>query len=86
MEGGVMAENSPHTYQSGETVPHTATYEVVGVDTTVPQPKTHERPVQLLYEGEIFPNHEGRQVQWVIRQFASPDQTTNGTNEAPTGV
>jgi hypothetical protein len=81
-----MPENSPHTYQSGEAVPHTATYQVVGVDPSPPQSKSHERPVQLLYAGEIFPDHNGRQVQWVIRQLTSPNQsTTNRGKEAPTG-
>jgi hypothetical protein len=83
----MMPENSPHTYQSGETVPHTATYEVVGVDASQPMySKNHERAVQLLYEGDTFPNHEGRQVQWVIRQLTAPDQTsTNRDKEAPAG-
>jgi len=82
-----MPENSPHTYQSGETVPHTTTYEVVGVDPSPPQSNARERPVQLLYEGEIFPNYEGRQVQWVIRQIIPPRQTALDTDkEAPTGA
>jgi hypothetical protein len=82
-----MAENSPHTYQSGEKVPHTATYEVAGTDVTAESSSTHQRPVQLLHEGELFPNFEGRQVQWVIRQITPPDQSSINTDKrAPTGA
>jgi hypothetical protein len=50
-------------YQSGEQVPHSATYQVVGANpNTAPDKKEHA--VRTLKMGDFFPSYEGRAVCW----------------------
>ncbi len=54
-------------YQTGQQVPISGTYEVVGVNLTAAQSKK-EKALRLLQRGEIFPNYDGWEVCW---HFAS---------------
>ena len=58
-----MAVNLSSVYQSGQKVPATGTYEVVGA--TRPR-SAYEREglIHTLNEGEVFPGHEGFDVCW----------------------
>ena len=50
-------------YQTGQQVPASATYEVVGVNLATAKNKK-EKALRTLLRGEIFPNYEGWEVCW----------------------
>jgi hypothetical protein len=50
-------------YQSGEQVPQSATYQVVGANENATAEKK-ERAIRTLHVGEIFPSYEGQEVCW----------------------
>ncbi len=55
-------------YQSGEQVPHNATYQVVGANFSAVVNKK-ESAVRTFKVGEFFPNYEGRAVCWHVTEF-----------------
>jgi hypothetical protein len=61
-----MTNTSSHVYQSGETVPVTGIYEVVGADAQ-PLQSTSEQPIRDLIAGEVFPDFDGRAVNWHLQ-------------------
>jgi hypothetical protein len=71
-----MTNTSSHVYQSGETVPVTGVYEVVGVDNAQPLPSTSEEPIRDLIAGEVFPDYDGRAVTWHL-QVGERDRYSN---------
>jgi hypothetical protein len=67
-----VAETSSTVYQSGQIVPVTGIYEVAGAQTRGPGDK--ESPIRELKAGEMFPNFEGRAVNWHPKQKTEPRQ------------
>jgi hypothetical protein len=61
-----MTNTTSHVYQSGETVPFTGVYEVVGAD-SAQLPSTEEQPIRDFTAGEVFPDYDGRAVNWHLR-------------------
>lgn len=50
-------------YQTGQRVPVSGNYEVVGVNLATARNKK-EKALRLMQRGEIFPNYEGWEVCW----------------------
>ena len=73
-----MGESASVVYQSGQTVPLTGHYELVGAEPK-PDGASGEKIVRELNAGDLFPDYEGRAGAW------HPVESKQQTSASSTG-